>query len=392
MSWAFPADGQFQVMGILRLLLAISVTVMHFMPALGVRFLVEGHVAVKLFYIISGFYMALVLTERYTGPGSYRTFLGNRLLRLLPTYYLLLLLPVAVTIAGRLLTGRPLTFGGLSTWSEHGHHIEPMAGVLLAVSNLTVIGQEFSWAGAVEAATGNWVWTDDRLAPGMVPGFSFLGIPPSWTLGIELEFYCLAPMLVALRTSRLLWVCVASLLCRLALAGWVPSLNALWQSHFLPTELIYFLTGVLSYRAFAAQRDAGNLPTMAARARFVVPGLIGLFVAYPHLPVGPRTVLVAGALALALPFVFALTSGSQADRALGELSYPLYLVHWNLAYLWSSMHQKGWLPGFDDKRLATLAFVGVSLLASVALVHLVETPVNRLRERRRLASLVPSPA
>ncbi len=379
-------------MGILRLLLAISVTVLHFMPALGVRFLVEGHVAVKLFYIISGFYMALVLTEKYTGPGSFRTFLGNRFLRLLPTYYLLLLLPVAVTIAARIITGRPLTFGGLSAWAVHGHHLDPVPAVLLAVSNLTVIGQEFSWAGAVEAVTGNWVWTCDYFAPGMVPGFFFLGITPSWTLGIELEFYCLAPMLVALRTSRLLWIGVASLLCRFALAWSVPSLDALWQSHFLPTELIYFLGGVLSYRAFAAQRTSGNLPAMAAGGRFVLPGLIGLFVAYPLLPVGPRAVLLAVVLSLALPFVFALTAASKADRALGELSYPLYLVHWNLAYLWSSMAQKGWLPGFDDRRLATVAFVGIALLASVALVHLVEAPVNRLRERRRLASLVPSPA
>ncbi len=379
-------------MGIIRLLLAVSVTVMHFMPSVAVTFLVEGPVAVKLFYIISGFYMALVLTEKYTGPGALRIFFGNRFLRLLPTYYLLLLLPVVVTIASRIITGRPLTFGGLSTWAMHGHHLDPVPAVLLAISNLTVIGQEFSWAGAVEAATGNWVWTNHHFGPGLVPGFFFLGITPSWTLGIELEFYCLAPVLVALRTSRLLCVCFASFLCRFFMAWTVPALAALWHDHFLPSELIYFLAGVLSYRAFAAQRTLGNLPTMAARGRFVLPGLIGLFVAYPFLPAASRAVLVAVALSLALPFVFALTAGSRADRALGELSYPLYLVHWNLAYLWSFMDRKGWLPGFADRRLATVAFVGVSLLASVALVHLVETPVNRLRERRRLASLVPSPA
>lgn len=379
-------------MGILRLLLAIGVTVMHFMPSVAVNFLVEGPVAVKLFYIISGFYMALVLTEKYTGPGSYRTFLGNRFLRLLPTYYLLLFLPVAVTIAGRLATGRAVTFGGLSTWAEHGPHLDPVPAVLLAVSNLTVIGQEFSWAGAIEAATGHWTWTDHHFAPGMVPGFFFLGITPSWTLGIELEFYCLAPMLVALRTSGLLWVCLASLLSRFFMAWSVPAMGALWHDHFLPSELVYFLAGVLSYRAYAAQRDSGNLPAMAARGRWVLPGLIGLFVAYPVLPGGTRAVLVAVALALALPSVFALTAGFKADRALGELSYPLYLVHWNLVYLWSFMDRKGWLPGLEDRRLATVAFVGVALLASVALVHLVETPVNRLRERRRLASISSSPA
>ena len=165
-------------MGIIRLLLAISVTVLHFMPSLGVRFLVEGHMAVKLFYIISGFYMALVLREKYNGPGSARLFLGNRFLRLLPTYYLLLLLPVLAMAAGRLLTGRMMVFGGLSHWVEHLHHMQPLAAVLLAISNLTVIGQEFSWGGAVEAASGRWIWMDATSRPAWSRGSSSWRTPP----------------------------------------------------------------------------------------------------------------------------------------------------------------------------------------------------------------------
>ena len=53
-------------MGTIRFLLAVSVVVFHAKrPLLGLT-LVEGTVAVQLFFIISGFYMALVLTEKYT--------------------------------------------------------------------------------------------------------------------------------------------------------------------------------------------------------------------------------------------------------------------------------------------------------------------------------------
>lgn len=66
-------------MGILRLLLAISVIIAHTESVFGVR-LVGGVIAVQAFYIISGFYMAMILTEKYIGKNSYKLFITNRLL------------------------------------------------------------------------------------------------------------------------------------------------------------------------------------------------------------------------------------------------------------------------------------------------------------------------
>ncbi len=69
-------------MGILRILLAISVVLAHSSSIFGFS-LVGGQIAVQAFYIISGFYMALILNEKYIGANnSYKLFISNRFLRL----------------------------------------------------------------------------------------------------------------------------------------------------------------------------------------------------------------------------------------------------------------------------------------------------------------------
>jgi len=61
-------------MGLLRLILAISVVLAHTSYIFGFG-LVGGQAAVQAFYIISGFYMALVLNEKYIGENrSYYLF------------------------------------------------------------------------------------------------------------------------------------------------------------------------------------------------------------------------------------------------------------------------------------------------------------------------------
>jgi len=53
---------------------------------------VNSGVAVYSFFIISGFYIAMVLDKKYVGPGSASVFYANRYLRLWPTYAISLLI------------------------------------------------------------------------------------------------------------------------------------------------------------------------------------------------------------------------------------------------------------------------------------------------------------
>ena len=73
-------------MGTIRLLLAISVVVAHSNPIFGQR-LWEGEIAVELFFIISGFYMALILNEKFNTFDKTVVFYKNRFLKLFPIYW-----------------------------------------------------------------------------------------------------------------------------------------------------------------------------------------------------------------------------------------------------------------------------------------------------------------
>src|SRR5262245_48480055 len=76
-------------MGMVRVALAMAVVLWH-LPLPSYKFL-SGGLAVQAFFIISGFYMALVLNGKYKDVGL---FYSNRLLRLFPTYFVM----VALTI------------------------------------------------------------------------------------------------------------------------------------------------------------------------------------------------------------------------------------------------------------------------------------------------------
>ena len=74
-------------MGVLRLLLALTVLNWHYPFVVPVNF-IFSYSAVFIFMMISGFYISMVLDQRY-GKGLRGTleFYGNRLLRLLPAYW-----------------------------------------------------------------------------------------------------------------------------------------------------------------------------------------------------------------------------------------------------------------------------------------------------------------
>ncbi len=60
-------------MGTFRTLLAISVLITHSGPIFGVK-LLNGDMAIHLFFVISGFLMSLILSEKYSCDRSSRRF------------------------------------------------------------------------------------------------------------------------------------------------------------------------------------------------------------------------------------------------------------------------------------------------------------------------------
>ena len=81
-------------MGFLRFFLAISVVIAHGGSIFGIN-LLGGQTSVQLFYIFSGFYMSLILNQKYIAKNSsFKLFITNRLLRLFPIYWFVLIFDV----------------------------------------------------------------------------------------------------------------------------------------------------------------------------------------------------------------------------------------------------------------------------------------------------------
>ena len=210
--------------------------------------------------------------------------------------------------------------------------------------------------------------------------WSYLLIPPAWSLGVELSFYILAPFLVRRRARAVAAVLLASLALRLIIyfpCGWQKNP---WTYRFFPTELALFLAGVLAYRVYRLLRlRPPARPVLAGTGL----GFLLLCAAYPALPDwGVRGLLLKQwSLYLlatgAIPLLFLWCRSNRVDRYVGELSYPVYVCHLFVAVV------LGWLsPQLAGGPFFSLAVTAVSVLCSVGLLHVVMGPVERVRQRR----------
>jgi peptidoglycan/LPS O-acetylase OafA/YrhL len=379
-------------MGILRLLLAISVVVHHRDPHLSLRFLVGGPFAVQLFFVISGFYMALVLDEKYRGASGIRAFYGNRLLRLLPTYYVALLLIVLVPWLAGLLLGRPIQIGQMNTWAGYGAQLPGWLAAALKALNLSPLGQELPWAGVLDL-TDHTAAFQAPAGHGVMPLYFFMLLPPAWSLSLELQFYALAPWLTRRSPALLAGLFVAAL----ALHWLLPLLpfgnDEFWRNRNLPAQLGYFLLGMAGHRLYRRRTHEAWLGRLMQRGRWFWAATLALLAAYPWLPLGVRDPLVTGGFALALPFVFAATASWQWDRMVGELSYPLYLSHWLVNQGWYGLEPlvQQRLPAFRHDWVSVGVVVVISLGLAAMIHWFVERPVDRFRQRRARRSLAATP-
>ncbi len=369
-------------MGILRLLLALSVVVFHCDGSLSGKVLVGGEFAVKLFFIISGFYMALILHEKYTGAGSVRVFYGNRLLRLLPTYYIMMAAALLIPLVLGWVTGRPVTCGQMAVWQTHGPSLTPSMAAALKWVQLSPLGQEWAAAGSLDTVTGKLDFGPVQTAVGEVPLFYFLLIPPAWSLSLELQFYALAPFFVRRSVRCLAWVFLITLGLRWLLPLVPFSTSKFWRDHTLFCELGYFTLGILSHRVYGAVPRVPWLRAVSTRGGWILAGVMGWLILYPWFPTigrGPATALL---LAATIPFLVSFTARNSWDRALGELSYAVYLSHWVIKGIWVGVATR--FPEWDS--LAPLKFTGVVIVLSVATaaaIHWwIERPIDRFRQRR----------
>jgi peptidoglycan/LPS O-acetylase OafA/YrhL len=362
------------------------------------RFMPDLAYGVVLFFTLSGFllyrpFAAAIVRDRPLP--SLRRYLRNRALRILPAYWVILLLCACV-------------LGSVLFWSASGNLTN---GRLLdpgLIARAAFFLQDYS------------------------PSTVLVGIGPAWSLAVEVVFYCMLPLLVLLavvlargretRTARrcaafapAVLVLVLGLTGKFAAAHLVPSRvpfddwsqdwhSVLVRSFWCQADLFAFGMALAVLRA-DSEDGLLRLPRWWKKAV-----LLGALAAYAfvaranegqQLSYSVRNTLIAALCALVLALVV-LPHGTAGDSRLvrvletrpfvaaGVVSYSIFL--WQ-APLIRWLHGQGLTlagaAGFIANLVVAAALTGV---LSALTWRFVEAPALRLKFRRTTAISAPVPA
>jgi len=300
----------------------------------GARF---GEYGVQLFFVISGFVIAMTL-DRCRTP---REFIVRRYARLAPA---MLLFSVVTFAAMHWIPGAP--FPERAGWF---------------LSSVTFLDPEFL----------------NRLAPGA----GFYSIDGAyWSLYVEVQFYALACLVyfTAGQWFRMIMGLLSAVACALLLVR-IPLASPLSNNLLIPYFLPWFVMGV-GFHALAlrAQRRAGAGLIALGTLELLAPLLAGV---HDAVPLG---VVVGVPILFAAAIWFRPVASLLAWRpmvTIGAASYGLYLIHQNVGV--AILHS---LPPMSAAggALAAVAVAAGCAAVAVASFRWIETPLSRAL-RARLA-------
>ena len=358
-------------MGALRLFLAVSVLVAHAGPLFGLN-LMFSDVAVKLFFIISGFYMSLVLSGKYEGKSLRWTFYTNRFLRLYPAYLLAILITGVLFLVAEHLPNAPeknLLAGEIIKRSSGSRgDLDGLSLTALLIPNFFIVGSDVVWLFHHSVSAG-WEFTFGILVhhPGAIRGGNYLLIQPAWSIGVELWFYALVPTLSRVKTPLIVLLAGASLALRL----WMDWRHPWITYFFFPAALCFFLSGMLAHRFWASPLFK-RLATPSRVWTVAGSGLVLLMLREFIPGFRNHAGLIYTVAVFSLPFVFQAFKNITWDRWVGNMSYPVYLFHTAV------------IAAIRDFTRSHSTFLIVVLTLALAFVvnYFVEEPLERYRQRR----------
>lgn len=333
------------MLGTLRFILAALVALSHigWLPS-GIN---PGIAAVVVFYMISGYVVANLWNRLQNQHSPLRLFYSDRFIRIYPAYFFVMALGVAT-----LLILRPQSY-----------YLSGDSGVAQWLQNLLIVPLNY------------YMYNEaDR----------FVFIPPAWSLGAEIQFYLVLPLL--LRCPRLVFV-LSLAVAVLAQTGFLP--REWFTYRLLPGVLHVFMAGAL----LATARDSRQLYLRAA-VIWAVYGACALMLLvsgqmFAHrepelyvlgmLNIAPELLM---GLLIGLPLVVMLAPlrSRKFDQRLGDFSYGVFLNHFIVYWALSQ-----WV-GPD---LNVPLYMCISVLISIAGWYLVEQPCKRWRYGLRKANQAP---
>jgi peptidoglycan/LPS O-acetylase OafA/YrhL len=318
-------------MGFLRIYLALCVIAGHTNTFILPWPMHSGAQAVQIFYLVSGFYMALV-SSKYNTAGEFYT---SRFMRIFIPYWTILAGVLVISSLSGLFAGQWLALEAYTTLSPEKNG--SLGIILVILANVTLFFQDWILflkhdAGQALSFTTNWRNSASSL-------WRYLVIPQAWSVGVELTFYLLVPWLNKQKTKVLGGIVLFSLLLRILAYETVHLTNDPWTYRFFPFELATFLLGMLSFRAYAHFKTklVHVLPEIKNKWQYLLgtAGLVGIFfiakgstyVLSKWIGANYADLLSTFGWAILLPVIYHIFGNWKPDRVIGELSYPVYLLH-----------------------------------------------------------------
>jgi peptidoglycan/LPS O-acetylase OafA/YrhL len=200
-------------------------------------------------------------------------------------------------------------------------------------------------------------------------------IAPAWTLSIELMFYVLAPFIVRGHILLMAALAFASHYFRFEAyhSGYYSEAT---NYRFFPFEFSLFLYGAICFRLgrLLPQINAGWSVASTAVTISTIVFLPRYFLEHQY-----QLYAITGAL---LPALFDFSRRNHWDRSLGDLSYPLYLVHWPIGAIAAAL-----VGSLQPGSLGTIAaypilVIMIAIAVSVLIDRYVVLPVDRWRQAR----------
>ncbi len=335
--------------GSLRFFLAYMVVLSHLV---GSQYLAHyGFYAVRGFFVLSGFIITAALNEVYQFNGE--RFWTNRLLRLLPPYYLV----CAATLAFVAFVPRQAA-EFLKFWQlEDGNHRD-------VLMNLLVLPLQFR---------------DPQ----------FRVSPAYWSTAVEIEMYVLLWLVIARREAFAAAAVGVGIVYHLACLDAGYGLGARYFN--APSALLSFAAGALVY--FMRRRGAFNVDLRC--------GLVALALWVANMMAAgsilPNSYIYGASYYIGtLAFVFVLAGLAdykpgprlaRIDKALGDIAYPLFLVQWLAGFIVALAFFPGMWRGWVLTLAATPFMVGMA----IGLAKFNALAIEPLRDRVRATARRKSP-
>jgi len=361
-------------MGVLRVILALFVVFDHTRILSSLK-LPDGPFAVNIFFIISGFYMTMILNEKYVGKGSYKLFITNRILRLLPLYWVVLSLTIIFSF---------VTFFVFNNWMQltpyvvYNEFMDFSTILYLLATNFLLIGQDIVFFLGVNLESGAMFFTNNFLITN--PHFhQFLFLPQAWTVSIEMLFYIMAPFIVRRKIPIISILIILSVLTRIIIYYHFDLFHDPWTYRFFPNELALFLIGTFSYHMYNYLKNKTIHKNYHAFVFFIyIIVLFGFnYISEIHFFININSALFFTITGLSIPSIFILTKFSHTDNRIGDLSYPIYLTHMLIIYIMNIIIIK---MGLSIERNSFVLVL--TILLSYILVKFISDPIEKIRHRR----------